>query len=341
MSFAKEDRVHTLNGLLFVLLFALSSMYLAEFPWVIKSGINSLVIAIVLGILYGNTLRHELPQKWTPGIQFAAKRVLRLAIILYGFRITFQEIASVGLEGLIIDAIVVISTLVVGSFIGIKVFKLDRHIAILVSTGAAICGAAAVLAAEDVLKSEPYKAAVAIGTVVLFGTTAMFLYPMLQNAGFFGFSVNQYGIFAGASVHEVAQALVAGSNVSPETGNVAVIVKMTRVLMLVPVLICLSIYEGRVTQGNDKKKSKIMIPWFAVIFMVMIGVNSLHLLPASLVTFINQFDLFLLTMAMAAIGIETNLKKIKQVGITPLYLAIFLFLWLTAGVYGLVHFLVT
>jgi uncharacterized integral membrane protein (TIGR00698 family) len=341
MSFAKENRVHTLNGLLFVLLFALSSMYLAQFPWVIKSGINSLVIAIVLGIIYGNTLRHELPKKWTPGIQFAAKRVLRLAIILYGFRITFQEIASVGLEGLIIDAVVVTSTLVVGSFIGIKIFKLDRHIAILVSTGAAICGAAAVLAAEDVLKSEPYKAAVAIGTVVLFGTTAMFLYPMLQNTGLFGFSVNQYGIFAGASVHEVAQALVAGSNVSPETGNVAVIVKMTRVLMLVPVLIFLSIYEVRITQGSGNTKTKIMIPWFAVIFMLMIGVNSLELLSPSFVTFINQFDLFLLTMAMAAIGIETNLKKIKQVGVAPLYLAIFLFLWLTAGVYTLVRFLVT
>jgi uncharacterized integral membrane protein (TIGR00698 family) len=293
----------------------------------------------VLGILYGNTLRHELPKKWTPGIHIAAKRVLRLAIILYGFRITFQEIASVGLEGVIIDTIVVLSTLLVGSWVGVKVFKLDRHLAILISTGSAICGAAAVLAAEDVLKSEPYKAAVAIGTVVLFGTTAMFLYPMLQNAGVFGFTTNQYGLFAGASVHEVAQALVAGTNVSPETGNVAVIVKMTRVLMLVPVLIGLSMYEGRVSKQSGNTKTKIMIPWFAVIFMLMIGVNSLHLLPESIIDLINHFDIFLLTMAMAAIGIETNLKKIKEVGIAPFYLAIFLFLWLTGGVYLLVHFL--
>lgn len=337
MSFSSEDRIHTIHGLLFVALFALSSLYLSGFAWPIKIGINSLVIAIILGILYGNTLRHELPSKWTPGIQFAAKRLLRLAIILYGFRITFQEIASVGVEGLIIDALVVILTLILGAWVGVKIFKLDRHLAILISTGSAICGAAAVLAAEDVLKSEPYKAAIAIGTVVLFGTTAMFLYPLLQNTGFFGFTDHQFGLFAGASIHEVAQALVAGSNISADTGNVAVIVKMTRVLMLVPVLFFLSLYEAYISKQQGDKKTKIMIPWFAVIFMLMIGINSLKILPDALVVLINQFDIFLLTMAMAAIGIETNLKKMKHVGLAPLYLALSLFVWLTGGVYLLVQ----
>lgn len=338
MSFAKEHRVHTLNGLLFVFLFAISSLFISQFSWIQSIGINSLVIAIVLGIVYGNTLRHELPKAWTPGIQFAAKRLLRLAIILYGFRVSFQEIASIGIPGMIIDIFVVVSTVFLGSIIGCKVFKLDRHLSILISTGSAICGAAAVLAAEEVLKSEPYKAAIAIGTVVLFGTLSMFVYPALYEGGFFSISANQFGLFAGASVHEVAQALVTGASIDPETGNIAVIVKMTRVLLLVPFLIALSFYEGFYAKPQEgQQKTAIKIPWFAVIFMLVIGFNSLHLLPAAIVSVINQVDAFLLTMAMAAIGIETNLKQLRQVGMAPLYLALLLFLWLGGSVYFLVH----
>lgn len=338
MPFSKENRSHTLNGILFVALFALSSFYLAELSWIAKSGISSLVIAIVLGIIYSNTLRHRLPSEWTPGIQFAAKQLLRTAIVLYGFRISFQEIASVGIEGLVLDILVVSSTLVLGSWIGVKLFKLDRHLSILISSGSAICGAAAVLATEDVIKSEPYKATIAIGTVVLFGTVAMFLFPLLQHANLFGFNDSQFGIFTGASIHEVAQAIIAGNDVSAQAGSLAIIVKMTRVLLLVPVLICLSLYEKRVSEHSKHRKLKLNVPWFALLFIVVIGFNSLHLLPDSFVTLINQFDIYLLTMAMAAIGIETNLVKIKKVGFKPFYLATLLFGWLIGGVYLMVKF---
>lgn len=339
MPFSKQNRPHTFNGILFIALFALSSLYVAQMPWLIKAGISPLVIAIVLGILYGNTLRHSLPALWTPGIHFATRRLLRLAIILYGFRVSFQQIASVGVEGLLLDLIVVTSTLLSGYWLGVKILKLDRHLALLISSGSAICGAAAVLAVEDVLKSESYKASVAVGTVVLFGTLAMFLYPLLQHSGVFNFTDDQFGIFAGASVHEVAQALVAGANVSVAAGNTAVIVKMTRVLLLVPVLLLLSVYEVRALKQKSQGKRRLTIPWFAVAFAAVIGFNSLHLAPAPLITLINQLDLMLLTMAMAAIGIETNLSKIKAVGLKPMYLAIFLFIWLTGLCYLLVKFL--
>ncbi len=339
MPFSKHNRPHTLNGILFIALFALSSLYIAQMPWLIKAGISPLVIAIVLGILYGNTLRHALPELWTPGIHFATRRLLRLAIILYGFRVSFQQIASVGMEGLLLDVIVVTSTLLSGYWLGVKVLKLDRHLALLISSGSAICGAAAVLAVEDVLKSESYKASVAVGTVVLFGTLGMFLYPLLQHAGVFNFTDNQFGIFAGASVHEVAQALVAGANVSVAAGNTAVIVKMTRVLLLVPVLLILSFFEVRALKEKSQSKRRLTIPWFAVAFAAVIGFNSLHVLPAPIVALINQLDILLLTMAMAAIGIETNLNKIKTVGLKPMYLAIFLFIWLTGVTYLLVKFL--
>ncbi len=322
------------KGLLFIGMIAIASYAIVNLPWMAQTGISSLVIAIILGIVVGNLWHH--PHTYTPGVQFAAKRLLRLAIILYGFRISFQQIASVGISALILDIIVVVSTLIIGYSISRTFLKLDRDLSLLISAGAAICGAAAVLAMEDVLKSEPYKTAAAIATVVLFGTLSMFLYPFLQHLGVFGFDVYQFGVFSGASIHEVAQALVAGTNISAETGKIAVIVKMIRVLLLVPVLFVLALIFNRLQQKTNQKKSSLIIPWFAVGFVIVIGFNSLNLFSSALVDVINQFDIILLTMAMAAIGVETKIKKIKQLGMKPFYLALILFLWLTGSVWWMV-----
>ena len=330
MQYLKEFNKKS-SGLLVVAMLAIISYLMMDIPWLSKTGISSLVLAIILGIIFGNTWKH--PTSWTPGIQFSAKRILRTAIILYGFRVTFQQIASVGSEALGIDVIVVCSTILIGYFIGRKLFKFDRDLALLISAGSAICGAAAVLAVEDILKSEPYKTSVAIATVVIFGTLSMFLYPVLQHAQLFGFTDNQFGIFAGASIHEVAQALVAGSNISLDTGKVAVVVKMIRVLLLVPVLFVLAFLNSR--QQSDRK-TNIIIPWFAIGFIIVIGFNSLNLLPIPVVQFINQIDIILLTMAMGAIGIETKLSKMKQAGISPFYLALIIFGWLFGSVFAMV-----
>lgn len=313
-------------GLFCTALLAAASYGLMTLPWLSHLGISPMVIAIVLGITLGNTL--PLSAKFTPGIQFAAKQLLRTAIVLYGFRVSLQEIAAVGLPALLIDISVVVLTLFIGYQVGKRLFKLDSDLALLISAGAAICGAAAVLAVEDVIKSEPYKATVAIGTVVLFGTLSMFLYPVLQRANLLGLTDTQFGVFAGASVHEVAQALVTGSNISPAVGETAVVVKMIRVLLLVPVLFVLSAWKSSASTNNKHHKNKIMIPWFAIGFLLVILFNSLHLLPTKLVAAITQADIILLTMAMGAIGIETKLSKIRKVGLNPLYLAVLLFIWL-------------
>lgn len=313
------------RGLLAVAALTLSSYGVATLPWVTHIGINSMVIAIVFGIVIGNIL--HLPAALTPGIQFAAKKLLRLAIMLYGFRVSLQEISAVGLHALLLDAAVVTLTLYFGYLVGTRIFKLDKQLALLISAGAAICGAAAVLAVEDVIRSEPYKAAVAIGTVVLFGTISMFLYPAMQHAGLLGLSDAQFGIFAGASVHEVAQALVTGSSISLEIGKTAVVVKMIRVLMLIPVLFILSAWNPGSSTSHERKK-KVMIPWFAIGFLLVIIFHSLHWLPTPIVSTINQFDMILLTMAMGAIGLETKFSKIKKVGLNPLYFAAIIFVWL-------------
>ncbi len=139
MAFSKKNRANTLNGILFVALFSLAALYIAQIPQVAGLGISPLIIGIVLGMFYANTLRNNLPEAWVPGIVFSAKKILRAAIILYGFRITFQQIVDVGLAGIGVSVIMLASTFLLGTWLGMKVFKLDRDTAILTASGSAVC----------------------------------------------------------------------------------------------------------------------------------------------------------------------------------------------------------
>lgn len=342
MLFPVENRTKALNGLFFVTLFAVTAIYCSEFALVRKMGLSPLIIGIVLGMFYGNTLRQELPQQWVPGIVFSTKTLLKLGVILYGFRLTFQDIFAVGAAGLAVSVTVVITTFLLGSVLGVKVFKLDLETSILTAVGSSVCGAAAVLATEPVLKSKPYKSAIAVSTVVLFGTLTMFLYPLLYKAGFFNMGHKVFGIYIGGTIHEVAHAVAAGNAVSPEAAGNAIIVKMIRVMMIAPLLIALSLWLGRRATGNKTLGGrKVTIPWFAVMFIVVAGINSLNIIPKPVVNFWNELDLFILTMAMCALGIETNFSKFKGVGMKPIYLALILFLWVTFGGYFITHTMVS
>lgn len=330
--FQKENRNNTLSGILFVALFAMSATYLSEFSLFQHLGISPLIIGIVLGMIYANTLRSKLPKEWCSGILFSTKTLLRMGIILYGFRITFYNIEAVGLSGIATSAMVVTSTFIIGYFVGTKWLKLDKETTILTSAGSSICGAAAVLATEPVVNAEAHKSAIAVSTVVVFGTIAMFLYPFLYKIGLIPLTLEQMGIYIGGTLHEVAHVVAAGNALGTEASQTAVIVKMIRVMMLAPFLVFLGLWLLQSSQGLAKKqRNKIMIPWFAVWFIVVAGFNSLDLLPKTAVANINAIDTFLLTMAMSALGMETSIEKFKNVGMKPIYLASILFLWLIFG----------
>jgi len=334
MFFPAESRKEAMNGLLFVTLFAVTAIYCSEFPPIKRMGVSPLIIGIVLGMIYGNTLRMALPARWVPGIVFATRTLLKLGVILYGFRLTFQDIAAVGTAGFAISITMATTTFLLGSFLGVKFFKLDYETAILTSIGSSICGAAAVLATEPVLKSDAHKSAMAVSTVVLFGTLSMFLYPILYRSGLFASTANTFGMYIGGTIHEVAHAVAAGNAISPDAASSAIIVKMIRVMLIAPFLIGISIWLGRRKGAVSGKRGKITIPWFAVLFIVVAGINSLNVIPTPVVDFWNKLDLFILTMAMCALGIETNFNRIKGVGMKPVWLALILFGWLTVGGYG-------
>lgn len=331
-----ENKSSMLHGILLITLFSCAAFYIGDMNMVKSLSLSPMIVGIILGMLYANSLRNNLPETWVPGILFCSKRILRIGIILYGFRLTFQDVTAVGLSAVCIDAVIVTTTICGGVIIG-RLLKMDRDIALLTSVGSGICGAAAVLGAESAIRTKPYKTAVAVATVVIFGTLAMFLYPALYRSGVIDLSPEAMGIFTGSTIHEVAHAVGAGNAMGPVVSNSAIIVKMIRVMMLVPVLLVLSYSVARaaVKAGMGKQETdggKISIPWFAILFLVVIGFNSLDLLPTELVDFINTFDTFLLTMAMTALGAETSIEKFKKAGLKPFVLAFILFLWLmTAG----------
>lgn len=336
-----EQRSSMLHGVLLITLFSCAAFYIGEMDFVKSLSLSPMIVGIVLGMLYANSLRNNLPDTWVPGIQFCSKRILRIGIIFYGFRLTFQDVTAVGVPAIIVDAIIVAATISIGVVVG-RMMKMDRGITLLTSVGSAICGAAAVLGAESALRAKAYKTAVAVSTVVIFGTMSMFLYPVLYRNGIFDLSPEQMGIFAGSTIHEVAHVVGAGNAMGDSVSNTAIVVKMIRVMMLVPVLLILtwSVARAAAKSGAEGEKGKINIPWFAILFLVVIAFNSFDLLPAGVVEFINTFDTFLLTMAMTALGAETSIEKFKKAGAKPFILAAVLFAWLIGGGYMMAKYLV-
>lgn len=319
-------------GLVLALLLAAAATWLGNLPSVAALGLGALTLAIVAGIVAGNTFYSRFAGMCNPGVMLAKQQLLRVGIILYGFRLTFQQIADVGVSGVVIDMLTLGSTFLLACWLGRRVFGLDRDTVWLIGAGSSICGAAAILATEPVLKADASKVAVAIATVVIFGTLAIFLYPFLYTlaaAHLPAVTPTSWGIFTGSTMHEVAQVVAAGHAVSPETENAAVIAKMLRVMMLAPFLLLLS---ARVRQSAPTGgQGRLNFPWFALIFIAVALFNSLNVLPQSLVHTLNQLDNMVLATAMAALGLTTQFRSLKQAGLKPLLLGLVVFIWLIVG----------
>jgi uncharacterized integral membrane protein (TIGR00698 family) len=190
-----------------------------------------------------------------------------------------------------------------------------------------------------VVRAPEHTVSVAVATVVVFGTLGMFLYPLLYP--YLGLSPQSYGVFAGSTIHEVAQVVAAGKAVSEAAAGTAVIEKMLRVMMLAPFLLLISRAhprgEGSREAGDPAptlKRQRVSVPWFAVLFIVACGVNSVIVLPADVTNVLISVDTLLLAMAMAALGLRTHARAVRQAGVRPLMLAGALFCFLILGGYG-------
>ncbi|WP_062309766.1 YeiH family protein [Polynucleobacter sinensis] len=312
-----------------------------HFPLMSKFGLSMLTLAIIVGIIFGNfPFGRVLAKCGVNGLNFSKQRLLRLGIILYGFRLTYADIKIVGLSGILIDAMILFTTFLLAIYLGIKKFELDKNAVILMGAGNSICGAAAILATEPLLKSSNDQTTSAISTVVLFGTLSIFLYPSIYFLIQFLIGIqldpSLYGKYIGSTVLEVAQVVASSNLINDEVSNIAVITKMVRVMMLGPFLIFLSIYtsydkNSRANQSLLVYKPKNYIPWFAVVFLVCIGINSVLTFSSSIKDALIFTDNFLLAMAMGALGFTTDISSLLKTNIKLFRLAIFLFCWLVIG----------
>jgi len=327
---------------------AAAAMSLGDVAWLQEHGVSALTLAIVLGMLVGNTVfpaRPEIAAASGAGVGFAKQTLLRAGVVLYGLRLTVQDIGHVGLAGVAIDAVVLGSTFALACLLGTRWLGLDRKTAMLIGAGSSICGAAAVMAAEPVVKAKAEQVTVAVATVVVFGTLAIFLYPMLyglnQRWQLVPGGANGFGIYVGSTIHEVAQVVAAARSVGAKAADTAVIAKMVRVMMLAPFLIMLSAWlarseakHGGIPDGHAHgapHRTKLAVPWFAFGFVGAVLFNSLHVLPHRVVGLVTEIDTIALAMAMAALGLSTHLSAIRKAGVKPLLLAAVLFAWLVLG----------
>ena len=316
---------------------ALGALGLAQVPAVAGLGLSALPLAIVLGMAAGHFIRRIPSAGEERFCRFSQQKLLRVGIILFGFSLNFHQLAAVGWQALVVDAIVISTIFLAGTWLGIKVLKLEPDVAMLTAVGSAICGAAAVMAAESVIKPRQRDVTVAVATVVLFGTLAMFSYPLLYPLA--GMSEQAYGIFIGSTVHEVAQAVAAGQSIGEQALQNAVIVKLMRVMLLAPFIVLLS-YLLTKTGRHQAGAKKIVIPWFVGGFVLAAGINTLVTIPPLLHQLLQASSQLTLAMAMAALGFHTRWATIRKAGLKPLLLAGILFVVLMLGGYAINQLLI-
>ncbi|WP_010323477.1 YeiH family protein [Marinobacterium stanieri] len=340
-----QQRLQTANrltqllpGLLLTLGLSLGALLLVQLPLPVVGMVGPLTLAMLLAILAGHLFGARIEKRSEAGLHFSRHYLLRAGIILYGLRISFADLQSAGLNALLLDLVIVLGVLATAAWVGIRWLKLDARTAVLIGAGSAICGAAAVLASAPTIRARQQAVPVAIATVVLFGSAAMLLYPWLFAQewvqALFHNGDTAFGRLVGATTHEVAQVTAVAAALPEEAAHTAVVTKLMRVMLLVPVLLVLSHLFNK-GQSDSNTPAKLPVPWFALVFMLLPLVNSLDLLPEQLLALLHQLDQLFLAMAMAALGFATRLSAIRAAGWKPMILGALLFALLLVGGTGM------
>jgi uncharacterized integral membrane protein (TIGR00698 family) len=273
--------------------------------------VSALVAALLLGMLVSNLLGGRAAM--APGARFAARRVLRVGIALLGLRISLDLIGEVGWRGVVVAVAAVGCTVPATVWLGRRL-GVSPALSLLIGAGCGICGAAAVVAMEPVAEAKDEEAGFALATVTALGTIAMLALPVLGTRAL-GLSDEDFGLWAGGSVHEVAQVVGAAGGVSAAALAVATIVKLTRVVLLVPVIVVTAVIKGRAggRGGNP-------VPLFVALFLVAVAIRSTGVLSDSLVGHATDVDTALLACAMAGLGLTIDVGQLRRLGGRPLVL---------------------
>ena len=333
-----------LPGLVLTVGIAVAALTLHRLPGL--ATVSPMILAIIIGMGVHNVV--GTPQRARPGIVFALRRILRFAIVLLGLQLTAAQVAAVGATGLAVIAATLIATFVFTVRLG-RALGVDRKLAELIAAGTSICGASAVIATNTVTEAHDEDVAYAVACVTVFGSIAMVAYPLLPEI--LGLTSHAYGLWAGASIHEIAQVVAAAYQDGQQAGDFATVAKLSRVLMLAPVVLSLGLLvrrrarrTGSESAGSEKVRGekvrgekvggekvgagpRVPVPWFVIGFVVLVGVNSVVAIPDAVAAGIAATTSFLLATALAAMGLETDIGKLRAKGLRPLLLGLAAFLF--------------
>ncbi|WP_425531972.1 YeiH family protein [Ancylobacter koreensis] len=279
--------------------------------------LSPMILAIVIGMGFHNLV--GTPARAKPGVAFAMRRILRFAIILLGLQLTAAQIVEVGASGFAVIALTLVATFLFTTILG-RLMGVEKGLAQLIAAGTSICGASAVIATNTVTRAPDEDVAYAVACVTIFGSVAMFLYPALP--GLLGLDAHAYGLWTGASIHEIAQVVAAAYQEGQAAGEFGTIAKLSRVMLLAPVVLTLGFLATRRAGPDASGAARPPVPWFVLGFIAMIGVNSVISIPAEAKAALVWLTTFLLSMALAAMGLETDFAKLRAKGLRPFLLGL-------------------
>lgn len=319
-----------LPGTALALALAVASYWLATLPGLKIMG--ALTVALVIGILWRATA--GLPAVAIPGTKYTSRTILRLGIVLMGARLDFGLVAQAGPKILFLD-IVMIALGISGIYWIAKRFGVPAKLGMLMAVGTSICGASAVAAASSVTKADEDEVTLAVALMGILGTLGVLFYvfagPLL------GLTTMQLAVLSGSTLHEVAQVMAAAFTWGNETGDMGTLVKLTRVVLLAPALIVLGLLSGGGKMTYTWKEPP--IPWFVIGFLAVGVVGSIGLIPAEAKTMLSNASVFLMVMAMAAMGLNTQLEMIRKAGMRVIYAGLAGFGLLAVSSYAIIRIL--
>jgi uncharacterized integral membrane protein (TIGR00698 family) len=296
---------------------------------------SPMILAIVIGIAFHNLV--GTPAWAKQGVTFSMRRLLRIAIILLGLQLTIAQVIEVGGRGIGIIAATLVATFAFTVWMG-RLLGVDRKLAQLIAAGTSICGASAVIATNTVTNAHDEDVAYAVACVTVFGSVAMFAYPLLP--GLLHLDPHAFGLWSGASIHEIAQVVAASFQDGQKAGEFGTIAKLSRVMLLAPMVIALGLLAnrsaGKPDQGADTNLGRPPMPWFVLGFVALVGVSSVVSIPAEAKVWIAVVTTFLLSVALAAMGLETDIRKLTAKGFRPALLGALAFLFIASFSLGLI-----
>ncbi|MBS1713887.1 MAG: putative sulfate exporter family transporter [Armatimonadetes bacterium] len=323
----------SLPGLGLCTLLALASVAVSESPWAKQNlRFSPLLIVILLGIVIASLTR--LPAALDDGIKVAQKPVLRWAVAGLGFKLSLMEILRIGGPALFVVLVSTVAALAAGWWIGVRM-GLNEKLAILLGVGTSVCGASAVVAADTVVQAEGEDAAVSLGVITLWGTVGIFVLPLIAST--LHLHEFRYGVFAGASLQEMAQVVAAAQGYSDGSAEVATVVKLARICLLAPIVLYLAAWFKR-NRGASGEAQVAPVPWFLVAFLVFATVNSFAVnlgIPKNVIDALVRADVVLLSIGMAGVGLKTGFRELKKAGWKPVLLGLYQWLFLSAVAFAL------